>query len=247
MYHLDYTKMNLKTTTLLCLLAICSFSACTKEDVVEPKPDLGPEFVQLSEHIKQYRNGMVEVTKYPIDMTRKNSLKLDYYSFDEHKFLAAEKATSKDWHIVFRGFNSPFNTNSGTIASSPWTGNGSDVRVAGILKKFDDVTVVNATELNFTGPLSTGVGAYMYSEVPYPQAAGYWAKELYDELGDFTYLDIDPNRTFILKLNDGRYVKLQYINMYKDEIGKITVDSEKGFLSFRYFVAKAGSNDVKTK
>ncbi|WP_316789156.1 HmuY family protein [Pedobacter frigoris] len=239
--------MNLKATTLLLLLTIGSFTACKKDKAAEPEPDLGPEFVQLSDHIKKYRNGVVEVSKYPIDMTRKNSLKLDYYSFDENKFLTADKATSKEWHIVFRGFNSPFNTNAGSVANSPWTGNGSDVRVSGILKKFDDVSTVNAGELNFAAPLSTGVLAYMYSEVPYAQASGYWAKELYDELGEFTHLDIDPNRTFIIKLNDGRYVKFQYINMYKDDVGKITAASEKGFLSFRYFVAKSGSTDIKTK
>jgi hypothetical protein len=239
--------MKLKITTLLLITAAMTFSAC-KKDKTEPEPEnLGPEFVQLSEHIKKYRNGVVEVSKYPIDMTRKNSLKNDYFSFDENKFLTEDKANSKDWHIVIRGFNSLIVTNNSTVLNAPWTGNGSDVRTSGLLRNFDEVNNVEAAALDFAGPYSTAIGAYSYHDLPYEQVPAFWAKEQYDELGDFTFLKPDPNRTFIIKLNDGRYVKFQYINIYKDDVDKLSPTSEKGFLSFRYFVAKAGSTDVKTK
>lgn len=239
--------MKLKITTLLLITAAISFSAC-KKDKVEPEPeDQGPEFVQLSEHIKKYRNGVVEVSKYPIDMTRKNSQKFDYFSFDENKFLPADKASSKEWHVVFRALLSNPVANAGSVPNSPWTGNGSDVRVGGLLRNFDEVSTVDPSALTFTGNLSMSINIYSYSEVPYEQAAAYWAKEQYDELGTFTMLKPDPNRTFIFKLNDGRYVKFQNINIYKDDVDKLSPASEKGFLSFRYFVAKAGSTDVKTK
>ena len=235
--------MNLKRTTLICLIAAAAFGACKKDDPITPEVEVAP--VKLSEYITQYSNGVIEVRNYPIDMTRNNSVKDDYFNFDSHLFISKDKALTKEWDIAFRSINSQVWANEGTRLNTPWTGNGSQVRLCGIMKNFDEVSTVVPSELNFTDGFSSTISVYPQQETPYEQLRSYWSKGVYTELGALDYIVPDPNRCFIIRLNDGRYVKFQYINLYDTEPLKNSSTSKKGFLSFRYFIGK-GEN-VKTK
>ncbi|WP_442589923.1 HmuY family protein [Pedobacter sp. AW31-3R] len=239
--------MNLKLTTLLCLTAIISFSACKKDDpAVEPEPEITSE--KLSDYITKYSNGVIEVNNYPIDMTRSNGRKLDYFSFDDNAFVTTDKAASLDWDIVFTGANSFIYTNDGTAdEESAYYGNGSTVRTCGIIKNFDEVNTVVPAELNFTDGFSVAIIPYSLIATPFAELRAYWGETVFTEAGNLSHIKPDPNRCFIIKLHDGRYVKFQYINMYKNPAAENSATSEKGFLSFRYFVAATGSTDVKTK
>lgn len=55
-----------------------------------------------------------------------------------------------------------------------------------------------------------------------------------------------PNRTFVFRTNEGSYVKLEIQNIYKDNPEIPTPKSEKGYLSFRYFIQKDGSRNLNT-
>ncbi len=237
--------MNLKLTTLIWLMAVISFSACKKDEATS---DPVPESEKLTEYVTRYKNGVIEVNNYPIDMTRSNGKKRDYFSFDDHAFLPLDKAAGLEWDILFSGANTFIYTNDGTFdEESAYYGNTSAVRVCGIKKNFDEVNTVVPAELNFTSGTSFAIIPYSPIATPFAELKQYWSELIFTEAGNVSHLKPDPNRCFIIRLNDGRYVKFQYINIYKNPAAENSATSEKGFLSFRYFIAKAGSTDVKTK
>nr|WP_068891685.1 HmuY family protein [Pedobacter panaciterrae] len=237
--------MNLKFTTLIGLIAVFSLAACKKDKSSTPEPE--PDFVQVSQYIKKYKNGVIEVSKYPVDTTRTNSMMLDYFNFEKMQFIAADKAGTKDWDIVFRGkwLQFVFPNNGTADEESPWYGNDTDGKVTGFVKPFDEVLVApNDSQYGGDDPNNL---TFTADNAESRNVWAFWGYTVSNEAGQFSYAIPDANKTTVWKLDDGRHVKFQLINIYNNDPKDNSTASKRGYLSFRYFIAKSGSTDLKTK
>ena len=251
--------------TFLILASIFLFAAsCKENDVIDPDPE-EPEFVQVNQYTKKYKNGVVEVSFLPVDTTRSNSRMRDYLNLDSMKFMPEAQYLKTDkWHIVFRGrYSSDIyaNYSQTTNFNYPWYDLSlhNDVSFTFVTQNFDNVTAVTDNMLlahgsnpddqqgNITGTTGSdqlsnaeNYQHYLNTEV--------WAYETYQsETGAVLYSNPYPNKTWVLKLHDGRYAKIQFVNNYNTKPTENNAASKRGFLSFRYYVAPAGSKNLNTK
>lgn len=227
-------------------LIILTSSACKKDKAPEPEVDDTPAFEQVDEYTKKYKNGVVEVTNYPIDVTRSNARQYDFYSFDQAAFTGnLRDEPPATWDIVFRqGLAIWLNNGEAEFNEEmSWYGNDSKVLVSGIKKPFDEVTEV-PSGLDFNE-------FYLVKTTSEPTQKDFWLNWAWDvtntETGTAMYVTPFTDRSHIFKLTDGRYVKFQFINCHDTKPEENGANSKWGFISFRYFIAKAGSTDVKTK
>lgn len=236
----------MKRVTKMLFVAAVSlslFAACKKDKTAEPTPE--PDFTEVSKYVKKYKNGAVEVTKYPMDTTNITDRK--YFNFDKMAFVDASKAKTNEWDIAFETLYAlTILPNNGKANENfPWFGNTTNVVVGGIIKPYDELTAIPD---DFTFPAKlTNLTTAEFDNTETRKSLITWANEVYNTDGEFSHLVIWKGRSFIWKLNDGRYVKFEMINSYNNAPEKNGLKSRPGYLSFRYFVAKAGSKDVNTK
>ncbi|MCD0490511.1 HmuY family protein [Pedobacter sp. MC2016-14] len=239
-------------------------TSCKENDALEPVPE-EPEFVQVSQYIKKYKNGIVEVSFLPVDITRSNGRMRDYFSLDSMKFLPEDKyLKTNKWDIVFRGrYSSEVYANySQTLNFNyPWYDLSlyNDVSFTYVIQNFDDVTSVTDNMLLAHGPnpedqqgniTGTGGSDNLTNAENYQHYLNSvaWAYDTYNsETGDLLYSTPYANKTWVLKLHDGRYAKFQFINNYDTKPTENNANSQRGFLSFRYYIAPSGSKNLNTK
>ena len=249
-------KTRLQYTAVL-FFAAALFAACSKDEVNKPEEEVVVPPKVISECIKQdVKTGVYQVTNLPLTPTGGNYAqeivkqykvhKPLYFNFTTAAIVTEDKAAGLEWDVVFMDANTYHNSaillNNGTINNRPWSQNGSVVLAAYIAEDFDNVKNV-PSDLNFT-----------LKNVP-PQStstplASSWAVYSYTEAGTFSYYIPQKNLTYVIKLNDGRYVKLCVQNVY--QVADITkpyessATSVNGFITFKYFIAPAGSKDLNT-
>ncbi|MFB9076125.1 HmuY family protein [Flavobacterium procerum] len=251
----------MKTLKIVSLftLFVLALSACSNDDK-EAAPEPEPDFVQIDDYTKKYKNGMVEVTYAPVDITTERpALQYVYYDFDKMAFVKPADPKTEAWDITFTSRRTTTFAPYGVICAhnstitdtrAPWTTGTDAFNVTGsyIPKSFDEVeTVPDDLKYSFDKAAGyiTGVGAYDDPSYIDTNISGFYVNST--ETGLALYYVPYANKCYIIKLNDGRLVKFEFTNIYKNKPADNNKDSEKGYLSFRYYVAKPGSKDVKTK
>lgn len=238
--------MTIKKTIFLLALSAVGFTAC-KKDKIEEEP-VQPDFEQVTKYIKKYKSGVIEFSKYPVDsvdITAKG-----FFNFDKMAFISPDKVKTSEWDMVIdNGYATVIYPNNGVSAEeeSAWFGNSSRIMVNHVLKSFDDVDAVPADLVFGNDRNVNAIGVGEKGTEPYLSTPVYWGYFAYDIDGNATHVVPFTGRTSIFKLADGRYVKFQMINTYNNEPDKNSATSKWGFCSFRYFISKAGSTDIKTK
>ena len=252
--------------TFLILASILLFVAsCKENDAIEPDPE-EPEFVQVNKYIKKYNNGVVEVSFLPVDTTRSNGRMRDFFSLDSMKFMPeAQYVKTNKWDIVFRGrysadilsnYSQTINFNLQWYDPSLYN----DVSFSYVSQNFDNITAVTDNILfahgtqpeNQQGYIASTGGADNLSNAEnyqmYLNDGAAWAYNTFQsETGAVLYSTPYPDKTYLLKLHDGRYAKIQFVNNYDTKPTENNANSKRGFLSFRYYVAPAGSKNLNTK
>ncbi len=248
----------MKTLKQLPLIAlfIFAFSACKKDSEPTPVPEPESDFEQVDQYTKKYKNGVVEISYYPMDITLPTTSQYAYYSFDKMGFIKSVDPKTDNWDIVFQSLSSAyygtFACHYGKASSNGilWATGTDAFNVKGgyILKTFYELETVPA---DFTYSMSTksgivaGSGTKDDPAFANGAAIGYFVNNT--ETGLPIYMVKYTNKCYIFKLTDGRFVKFDLINVYNNKPADNNKDSKPGYLSFRYYVAKAGSTDVKTK
>ncbi|SEL98462.1 hypothetical protein SAMN05216436_10169 [bacterium A37T11] len=248
---------NNKRYLLALFVAVVSIQACSNDDdklpVPEPEPE-EPEFLQISDHIKRYRNGVIEISNYLVDTTKSNANAYDFYSIKDTSFVTddknAELVKTDAWDFCFQGlWRQQLYPNNGKMQtqSRPWYGNSTNALITMVKTSFDDLTTV-PSDIKFP-ELTDGYYPqnYVIPDVPDNNYQIYWASRSYTEAGDFAYFIPLIDRCYIFKLDDGRYVKFQFVNIYNNAPEENTISSKRGYVSFRYFVSEKGSLDLSTK
>jgi len=239
------------------LSAAVMFSSCSKDDNPSTPEEVVTPPKVISEYIKQdVKTGVYQVTNLPMiptgakyvqdGVTQHAMNKPFYFNFSTAQMVTEDKAAGLTWDMVLMDANTYFNAagllNNGTINNRPWSQNGSTNIATYVTEDFDNVKNI-PSDLNFTlkaiGVQSTGT--LRVSE---------WGKTMNTETGIFSYYLPIKNITYIIKLNDGKIVKLCMQNMYKvNDVSKpyeASATSTSGFLTFKYAVFPAGTTDINT-
>lgn len=234
----------MKSTLFLLILSIGCLTACKKDKTPEPVPE--PEFVEVAAHIKKYRNGTVEVNKLPMPDLKDPGSRA-FFSFDKMAFVDAGKVKTKEWDIVFESLYAAtiFPNNGNTEEDFPWFGNTAKVMFSGIVKPFDEVAALPDDFVFPTG--KTNLSTAESNTETGRNNPIYWGYMAFDVDGGFSHFSAWKGKTFIWKLDDGRFVKFELINAYNNAPEENSSKSVPGYLSFRYFIGKPGSRDLKTK
>ncbi len=145
---------------------------------------------------------------------------------------------SKDWDIAFTGpYNSEIYINNASDPNNPaYQGESKQARILLIKQAYQHV---------HTAPSDQQFEASEVSKV------GWAGSEGSD--GWYTYsiknhlMQPLPNRTYVIRLPDQNYAKLQLINVYKGNPSAVTnLDWPKPYLTFKYYVQIDGSKNLKT-
>ncbi|SHG35633.1 HmuY family protein [Pedobacter caeni] len=233
----------IKSILFMLTLSMGCLVACKKDKTPDPVPE--PEFVEVSAHVKKYKNGTVVVNRLPMPDLKDISTR-GYFNFDKMAFVDAGKLKTKEWDIVFEGLyaGTVFPNNGNTEEDFPWFGNAAKVIFSGIVKPFDEVTALPDNFVFPTGKTNLST-AESNTEIARTNPI-YWGYTTLDVDGGFSHFGVWKGKTFLWKLDDGRVVKFELINVYNNAPEENNIKSVPGYLSFRYFIGKAGSKDLKT-
>ncbi|MEH3114618.1 HmuY family protein [Pedobacter terrae] len=150
----------------------------------------------------------------------------------------AQWLKTNDWDLAFTGpYNSEIYVNDKDYQYNPGFGGAAKSVVIMLEQSYDSVTQAPSDEaLNGSGLTKIG-----------------WASSA-NSNGWFFYsfnthiMQAIPNRTYVIRLPDGKYAKLQLINAYKGNPPSVTdLNWPAPYYTFKYYVQQDGSKNLKTK
>jgi hypothetical protein len=162
-----------------------------------------------------------------------------FYNFDTHQAVDSAAAVDRvsTWHLQFNNiYNSTLNGDATTADGQPGLGK---IRV--VKTPFDSLTAASGDSLIRNNvPIA-------FSETDLVDSWGYYT------LGTHSLIPY-PGRSMIFVLRDGRYVKLQLMNLYKDNPATPPAYEDPNtvnlapYFNFRYYIQTTpGKLDLKTK
>ncbi|RYF26483.1 MAG: hypothetical protein EOO42_01415 [Flavobacteriales bacterium] len=151
---------------------------------------------------------------------------------------SAQYLKSTDWDIAFTGnYNSIVFVNNGTAIGSPGFGGDGISKVVKVDQAYNNITEAPADN-DFQNSDVNEIGWAESST-----SAGWYTYDLNTHI-----MKRIVNRTYILKLNSGKYAKLEIVSIYKGNPPAVTdLYWPSPYLTFRYFVQEDGSKNLKTK
>ncbi|WP_440134531.1 HmuY family protein [Chitinophaga sancti] len=223
---------------MLCLTG--AFFACKDDKDTDVKPEEEKKDSIVNEYVTIKVNGVVEIKSMPVPVA--SFFNYNLFSFSKMGLVGAgeDSVNTAAWDVGFQGAGLTTSPNWGGTAPGYWDGvdkfamNPSDVSVVG----YEDTTF----DAIKAAPPAT---AFMHTLAMSPQTPVYNT-----ETGELAYFDFPKRRVFVFKLNDGRYVKFQYVSYYKGAPETPTAEiyqKDAGYWTFKYFISAKGSTDLSTK
>lgn len=152
---------------------------------------------------------------------------------DSARYMATE-----DWDLAFTGiYNSSVYVNNGAQAGNPGYGSNAGGQVIVVDEPYAQVTeapsdaVFSASDIKIIGQKTneTPDGWFMYNSVSH-------------------IVQPIKSRTYVIKFSDGKYAKLELLNVYKNNPPVVTdLYWPAPYYTFRYFVQTDGSRNLSTK
>lgn len=146
---------------------------------------------------------------------------------------------TNDWDIAFTGpYNSEVFINNAKYQYNPgYEGPAENTAVVMLDQTYENVTDA-PTNTDFDNSEITKIG-WASSE----SSAGWFYYSLSTHI-----MQAIPDRTYAIRLPDGKYAKLQLINAYKGNPPAVTdLNWPAPYFTFRYFVQQDGSKNLNTK
>ncbi|WP_400261034.1 HmuY family protein [Sphingobacterium sp. SG20118] len=229
-----------------CYICICLlFASCNKENV-DPNKQLedGVSTIisDLAGDVEAYVGNGAAGNGNPKE-------KRDFHTFlfrlsDKKQTWLKNEADSnanfakKDWDIAFSGqYNSTLYVNDGTVNSTPAFGNGSKHKIVLVKQAYDQVDTA-PSDNDFEQKSINGVSAILDDD-----SQGWYNYDMVSHLAKTAL-----GRTYVIRLSNGKYAKLQMISMYKGAPAAVTdLNWPAPYFTFKYFVQEDGSKNLKTK
>ena len=151
---------------------------------------------------------------------------------------SAQYLKTKDWDIAFTGpYNSEVYVNKGSYEFNPGYGGPATSAVIKIDKPYEQVDAAPADD-TFASSEINKIGWAVNEE-----AAGWFFYSLNTHI-----MIAIKNRTYVIKLPDGKYAKLELINAYQGNPPTVTnLNWPAPYFTFRYYVQQDGSKNLNTK
>lgn len=143
-----------------------------------------------------------------------------------------------DWDIAFtREYNSEVHINNAAHERSPgYEGPATNTAVVMVNQPYEAVTTA-PSDAEFDNSSIDRIG-WSASE-----SSSGWFRYV----SDSHLMQALPNRTYVIRLPNGKYAKLQLINAYKGNPPVVTnVNWPAPYFTFRYYVQEDGSRNLKT-
>ncbi|MCS3552870.1 MULTISPECIES: HmuY family protein [unclassified Sphingobacterium] len=222
-------------------IAALLFSACTKDDQPATKLDDGKSTV-INDLAGDTRASISD----GVDGKEKRPFYTFLYSFKDKKQIwirnqadSAQWLNTDKWDIAFTGnYNSDIYINNGTIIGSP--GYKNSINNTAILFVDQPYNIVNTAPSDGEFNQST---IRMVGMADSKNTHGWYAYNLTSHI-----MKAFPDKTYVLRLSDGKYAKLQILSAYKGNPPGVTdMYWPAPYLSFRFYVQQDGSKNLNTK
>lgn len=223
---------------LFLLLPVMLFS-CKKED----------EGISLADGVSTVITDLAGDTGASMSDGVDGKEKRDFYIFlfrfkDQKQIWIKTKADSAqwlktyDWDLAFTGpYNSEVYVNDKNYLYNPGYGGPAASKVVMLPQSYDSVTQA-PTDAVFDSSDMTKIG-WAVTE----NTNGWFFYSLNSHI-----MQAVPNRSYALRLSDGKYAKLQLINVYKGNPPAVTdLNWPAPYLTFKYFVQQDGTKNLSTK
>lgn len=228
-----------------CICIGLLFASCNKENVdpnTELKDGMSTVITDLAGDVEAYvGNGNAE-NGNPKE-TRDFHTFLFRFSDQKQTWLKTKSDSvanfaKTDWDLAFSNqYNSTLYVNDGTMPGNPAYGNGSKHKILLVKKKYDQVETA-PSDAEFDKSTINGFGVILDE-----RSQGWFNYDITKHL-----VVVMPGLTYVIRLSNGNYAKLQMISVYK---GKPDVVNDlywpAPYFTFRYYVQEDGSKNLKTK
>ena len=150
---------------------------------------------------------------------------------------SAQYLKTMDWDIAFTGpYNSEVYVNNKDEETNPGYGGVAAGKAVMLEKSYETVNEAPADQ-EFSASQILKIGWSSSSS-----SAGWFFYSLNTHI-----MQAIPNRTYAIRLPDGKYAKLQLINVYKGNPPSVTdLNWPAPYLTFRYYVQQDGSKNLRT-
>ena len=235
-------KMNTIRTTkvlyLLFILPIGLLTSCKKQEVESSLED-GKSII-----IKDLAGDTQASMSEGVDGKQKRPFHIFLFRFKDQKQIWIKTKTdssqwlkTSDWDIAFTGpYNSEVYVNDKNYRFNPGFEGPAESAVLKVDQGYEKVVLApddqefNSSQITKVGWAST-------------QGANGW---FFYSLSNHLMQGI-PNRTYVIRLPDGKYAKLQLLSVYKGNPPVVSdLNWPAPYLNFRYYVQNDGSKNLNT-
>lgn len=154
---------------------------------------------------------------------------------------SAKWLQTNEWDLAFTGpYNSEIYLNNAIYTDNPgYQGKAPKTAVILVKQAYENVsTAPSESEFNNANVRNTKIGLFSSAD-----DNGWYNYELTTHL-----LKRIPNKTYVLRLPDGRYAKLEIISVYKGNPPVVTqLYWPAPYFTFRYFIQQDGSGNLNTQ
>lgn len=231
-------NINIKSSIGLILFLQVLLFACKKED--SPPALTDGKSVVIHDLAGDTQASMSE----GVDGKEKRPFHIFLFRFrDQRQIWVKTRADStqwlktNDWDIAFTGpYNSEVYVNNKNDETNPGYGGIAEGKAFMLEKPYETVNEAPGDqEFNASRILKIGWSSSSSS-------AGWFFYSLNTHI-----MQAIPNRTYVIRLPDGKYAKLQLINVYKGNPPSVTdLNWPAPYLTFRYYVQQNGSKNLQT-
>ncbi|QQT37933.1 HmuY family protein [Sphingobacterium spiritivorum] len=233
--------MNKFRYAIICFTAVILWTGCSKSND-------GPN-VELSDGTSTVITDLAGDVDASVGNSAPGKEKRDFHTFlfrlsdQKQTWLKTAADSAKyikgtDWDIAFSGlYNSTLYVNNGQLNGNPAAGNTSRHKVILVKESYDRVNTApsdadfDKSQLNDFGMIGN------------EDSQGWYNYNLTNHL-----VAVVPNRTYVIRLTNGKYAKLQIVNIYKGNPPAVTdLNWPAPYFTFKYFVQEDGSKNLKTK
>lgn len=177
------------------------------------------------------------------------------YSLEEGRVISPDRANTNEWDIALMV---NVNTSKDIIFVNNGQAEESELRIPGevlgalLPVAFEDLSEAPDPSEGLYNILLDQNGINRFPDNPTSRIAwngdlegniGWWPTSGY---GQDQIVNVISDRTFVIRTTKGNYAKFQMQSVYKDSPANPTVDSEKYYLTFRYYVQRDGSRNLQT-
>jgi hypothetical protein len=164
------------------------------------------------------------LTPRVVSELKPDSLSFIYFSFDSDTTIAATQANTDAWDIRLPQLSASSRSVDVVLNSGNVNPNGKTLGI-----------VIDSTfDLLFSAPLDSALRADDTASAKRVMSIDLFGKGMFNYNSSTRTITPNPQKTLVLKTRTGKYVKVQFVNLYKDAVASPTMFTPLGYYRLRY-------------